>query len=203
MSYIGTGQWQPGVYGLPGTPDLPFGVPGPGSPKIPKGAKPPTTPYGLFPTSAKWGDVLNVTGDFSGLHQGQAVVRFAGVAAQAIAIMGPFGGSVVVPKGAETGACQIELNGRVVFGTNCVISRGLSGGPLPAQAPEHAAVRAWKNFGTGSPLGQMKVMKVATLVPGGVTKPSFLQRHGTAIALGAVAIAVVGGGIYLSRRRRK
>lgn len=142
--------FQPGIFGLPGHPDIAFGVPGPGSPGIPAGASPITQPAGLFPTNVKWGDVVNVTGPFAGAFQGQVLVRFAGVPAQAVAIMGPFGGSVVVPDGAETGACQIELNGRTIYGTNCVVSKGLSGGPPPARAGEH--LPAWKNVGEGTQL---------------------------------------------------
>jgi hypothetical protein len=109
-------------------------------------------PASLFPTSAKWGDVVTVQGNFAGLHQGEVVVRFAGVPAQAIALTSAYGGSVVVPEGAQTGACQVEVQGRQVFGTNCTISKGLSGGPLPAQAPEHASAQAWKDFGPGTAL---------------------------------------------------
>lgn len=208
MSYFcQAGQWQPGVYGLPGRPDMPSGVPGPGSPGVPSGATPATQPFGLFPTNAKWGDVINVTGDFTGLHQGQALVRFAGVPAQAISIMGPFGGSVVVPEGAESGSCRIEVDGRQVFGAHCVISKGISGPRAPARAPEHAAVRAWKNFGTGTPLlglGQLQG-PIKRVMPGGIKaaapQPSFLERHKTTLTVGAVAVAVIGGGIYLLRRR--
>jgi len=148
----GGSPFQPGIIGLPNAPDLPFGIPGPGTPGIPPGAQAPTQPAGLFPTNVKVGDVVNVTGPFSGTFQGQVLVRFAGAPAQAIAMMSPFGGSVVVPEGAQTGACTVELDGRTIFGTNCVVSQGLSGGGAPARAPEHAAVRAWKNFGEGSSL---------------------------------------------------
>jgi hypothetical protein len=45
------GQFQPGIFGMPGKPDMAFGIPGPGSPGIPPGASPATQPAGLFPTS--------------------------------------------------------------------------------------------------------------------------------------------------------
>lgn len=90
MSYSRSlGQFQPGIFGLPGRHDMAFGIPGPGSPGI---------------------------------------------------------------DGAESGACQIEVDGRIIYGTGCTVSRGESGGPPSARAPEHAAVRAWRNFGEGSAL---------------------------------------------------
>ncbi|MBT8452976.1 MAG: hypothetical protein KJO40_13490 [Deltaproteobacteria bacterium] len=146
MSYYsdhGIGQFQPGVFGARRGADMPTGVPGPASPMHPT----PAMPASLFPTNAKWGDVVTVQGNFAGLHQGEVLVRFAGAPAQAIALTSAYGGSVVVPQGAQSGACQVEVQGRQVFGGSCVISEGRSGPSLPAQAPEHAAVRAWKDFG--------------------------------------------------------
>ncbi len=140
--------FQPGIFGLPGRPDIAAGVPGPSSPMHPT----PTMPASLFPTNVKWGDVVTVQGPFAGKFQGQVLVRFAGVPAQAVALTSQFGGSVVVPEGAESGACQIEVDGRVVHGTNCVVSRGMSGPMPPARAPEHRGVRAWKNVGEGTAL---------------------------------------------------
>lgn len=157
------GQFQPGVYGLRPGADMAVGVPGPMSPMG------MSMPASLFPTNVKWGDVVTVQvpPDPMGLHQGSILVRFQGVPAIAPDMMSNYGGSVVVPVGAETGACTIEVDGRTVFGTNCVVSKGLSGGGLPAQAPEHAAVAAWKTYtlGPGSPLH------------GGPMNPYFADRY--------------------------
>jgi len=87
-----------------------------------------------------------------------------------VALLSRYGGSVVVPVGAETGACTIELNGRQIWGANCVVSKGLSGGGLPAQAPEHAAARAWKNYGEGSALLGTRIEPPDQLVPSGEGK---------------------------------
>jgi hypothetical protein len=95
----------------------------------------------------KVGDVVNVTGPFAGKFQGQVIVRFAGAPGVAPAITGPFGGSLVVPHEAETGACTIEVDGRIVHGASCVVSKGLSGGRAPARAPEQRWARGWKGVG--------------------------------------------------------
>jgi hypothetical protein len=98
----------------------------------------------MFPARAKVGDVVTVTGPFANKMQGQVVVRFAGSRGIAVNLTGPFGGTVVVPPDAETGACTITVDGRRVFGRNCVISKGRSGGPPPARAPRRGG---WYNFG--------------------------------------------------------
>ena len=135
---------------------LPGPVPGPGSPGV--GPVGPSMPAGLFPTNVKWGDVVNVTGPFAGKFQGQVLVRFAGVSAVAPALTGPFGGSVVVPDGAQTGACTIEVDGRTVFGTNCVVSASTGFVERPARAPEHRGFRAWHNVGQGTPLAAERAL---------------------------------------------
>lgn len=173
--------------GFPFPGGLPGPTPGPGAPGIPV-PPPPTMPAGIFPTNAKWGDVLNITGPFAGLHQGQVVVRFAGASGVAPALTSAFGGSVVVPRGAETGACQIVVNGRTVFGTNCVISKGLSGGGLPAQAPEHRTQRAWKNFGPGTPLAGDSSMSY------GDDGSSYTRGVGAVASLDRGASSAKGGG---------
>jgi hypothetical protein len=111
-------------------------------------------PAQLFPTSnLKWGDVVNVTGPFQGLHQGQIRVKFQGASWQAPAMQGPFSASVRVPEGAETGVCAIEVNGRRVFGTQCTITpaTGFRGQKVaPARGPYG---EAWKDFGDKSLMG--------------------------------------------------
>ena len=143
--------------GFPGFPGgLPGPVPGPGSPGI--GPVGPSMPAGLFPTTVKWGDVVNVTGPFAGKFQGQVIVRFAGAPSVAPALTSPFGGSVVVPDGAQTGACTIEVDGRTVFGTNCVVSGSTGFVERPARAPEHRGFRAWHNVGQGTPLASERAL---------------------------------------------
>jgi hypothetical protein len=173
--------------------DVASGVPGPASPGHPT----PSMPASLFPTTVKWGDVVTVQGNFAGKFQGQVVVRFAGVPAQAIAMMSPYGGSVVVPEGAQTGACQVEVDGRVVFGANCVISKGLSGGPLPAQAPEHAAVRAWKNYGPSTALlgtgGDMPYFADSYQGAGAIAASAPAPRSAPAPTVGRIAGSPTAG----------
>ncbi len=141
------GDFGPQTFpGFPG--GLPGPVPGPGSPGIPIGAPVATVPAALFPTTLQWGDVVNVTGPFAGKFQGQVLVRFVGAPAQAIAMAGPYGGSVVVPDGAQTGACTVEVDGRTVFSANCVIREATTVG----RPREHAAIESWKNVGTGRQL---------------------------------------------------
>ena len=85
-------------------------------------------------------------GPFAGKFQGQVVVKFQGAPAEAIAMTGPYGGSVVVPEGSETGLCTIEMDGRQLFGTNCVVSPT---GPLPQARPqEPRSAPSWKGVRT-------------------------------------------------------
>lgn len=129
-----------------GFPGFPGFLPGPiTGPNVgPFGPAGPSA--GIFPTNVKTGDVVNVTGPFAGKFQGQVVVRFAGAGPQAISMLGPFGGSVVVPPGAETGACTIEVDGRTVHSATCVIT------PSSSRAPEHKGFQSYKNFGTKLPV---------------------------------------------------
>jgi hypothetical protein len=62
-------------------------------------------------------------------------------------ILGPFSASVVVPDGSETGECAIEINGRRVFGTNCVITPASTVGGQVMRPKEHTRTAAWKDFG--------------------------------------------------------
>jgi hypothetical protein len=90
----------------------------------------------------RWGDVVSVMGPFAGKFQGAVVVKFAGARAEAIALTSAYGGSVIVPEGAETGLCSIELDGRQVYGTNCVVSPT---GPNPQARPKELKdMRSWK-----------------------------------------------------------
>jgi hypothetical protein len=98
-------------------------------------------PASIFPTHTRVGDVVNVTGPFGGLHQGQVRVKFQGTGWLSPQLMGPTMASVVVPQGAENGLCQIEIDGRRVFGTNCIIEKGTD----RIGSPSHAGrdTRAW------------------------------------------------------------
>lgn len=128
----------PGMFpGFPG--GLPGPVPGPDSPGFIGPVLGPAA--SLFPTNVKWGDVVSVMGPFAGKFQGQVVVRFEGAPPMSVAMQGPYGGSVIVPDGAQTGACTIELDGRQVFGTNCVVTPTV-GGPKPR---EHTDIESWKH----------------------------------------------------------
>jgi hypothetical protein len=53
--------------------------------------------------------------------------------------------SVVVPEGAENGLCEVEINGRRVFGTNCIVEKGT----VRVGKPSHAGrdTRAWTQKG--------------------------------------------------------
>lgn len=185
----GLGQAGPGLYGFRQGADLAMGVPGPMSPQ-------PMGPgmASLFPTNVKWGDVVTVQiQPQMGTHQGSILVRFQGVDAIAPDMMSPYGGSVVVPVGAETGACTIEVDGRTVFGTNCVISRGLSGGGLPAQAPEHQSLTAWKHYtmGPGSALhgGSMPYFSDSYQGVGAIAAHDIAPRSAPAPTVGRLVTA--------------
>lgn len=112
--------------------------PQPGAPNIPPGTLPAATAANIFPTNVKWGDVVQISGPFGGVEQGRVVVRFAGAEPQAVFINGPWGGSAVVPDGAETGACRIELDGRTIFGATCSVTPSTE-----ARAPEHRGREHW------------------------------------------------------------
>jgi hypothetical protein len=98
----------------------------PASPVPHRGTGPvgPTMGADIFPKHTRVGDVVNVTGPFAGLIQGQVRVKFEGGPWLSPTLMGPFSASVVVPEGAVTGVCEIEIDGRRVFGTNCVVDPG-------------------------------------------------------------------------------
>ena len=124
------------------------GAPGPVPPPPGGTVAGPTMPAQLFPTSnLRWGDVVNVTGPFQGLHQGQVRVKFTGAPWQAPTMQGPFSASVIVPEGAKTGECAIEINGRRAFGTQCVIvpATGYKGQKVAPRGGPYG--EAWKDFG--------------------------------------------------------
>ncbi len=121
-------------FGMP----MPIQAPGPGIPG-------PTMPSSIYPTTnLRWGDPVTVTGPFAGQFQGNVRVKFAGAPWQAPAILGPFQATVQVPDGAQTGACVVEINGRVAFGTQCSV---VPGGALRGRLAERKDTRAWKDFG--------------------------------------------------------
>lgn len=115
--------------------------PRPGAPLIPPGTPPAATQAAIFPTNVKVGDVVQVTGPFGAVEQGRVVVRFAGAEPQAIFLNGPWGGSAVVPDDAVTGACEVELDGRVIFGTTCNVIRERA-----SAAPEHRGKEHWSSM---------------------------------------------------------
>lgn len=122
------------------------GGPGPVPPPPGGTVAGPSMPAQLFPTdNLRWGDVVNVTGPFQGLFQGQVRVKFTGAPWHAPSMQGPFSASVRVPEGSETGECLIEIDGRRVFGTQCTISPSTGSAPKRGPYPE-----AWKNFGEKS-----------------------------------------------------
>lgn len=108
------GQW----------PGFPGGLPGPVS-RAP-GPIGPTMPTSIFPTHTRVGDVVTITGPFAGLVQGQVRIRFRGTSWLSPQIIGPATASVVVPEGAQNGLCEVEVNQRRVFGTNCIIDPSTS-----------------------------------------------------------------------------
>lgn len=137
MSYRATGNLPGGFPGFPGM------LPGPIAPH--PGAPGPTVPANIFPTHTRVGDVVNVTGPFGGFGQGQVRVRFQGTSWLYPQIMGPTMASVVVPEGAQNGLCEIEINGRRVFGTNCIVDQG----EVRVGRPSHAGrdTRSWTERG--------------------------------------------------------
>lgn len=100
---------------------FPGGLPGPVPAHRGTGPIGPTMGASIFPTTLRAGGVANVTGPFAGLVQGQVRVKFEGSRWLSPSMQGPYSASVVVPPSARTGLCEIEINGRRVFGANCVI----------------------------------------------------------------------------------
>lgn len=132
-------------------PFFPGGLPGP-VPPPPGGVVPgPTMPANIFPTQGlRWGDVVNITGPFQSLFQGQIRVKFSGAPWQAPAIQGPFSASLIVPDGARTGECAIEINGRRAFGTQCGITPASTTNGQVVRPGEHKDIQSWKDFGEKS-----------------------------------------------------
>lgn len=137
MSYYAS-LGQPGWF-----PGGPGGLPGP----ISRAAGPvgPTMPTSIFPTHTRVGDVVTITGPFGALGQGQVRVRFNGTSWLSPRMMGPATASVVVPAGAQTGVCEVEIGGRRVAGANCVIDRGTQRIGRPSH--KGRSVRAWTQKG--------------------------------------------------------
>ena len=126
----------------PGTfPGFPGGLPGPIS-RAP-GPVGPNMPSSLFPTHTRVGDVVTVTGPFGGLAQGQVRVKFHGARWMSPQIIGPGTASVVVPRGARNGLCEIEVNGRRVWGTNCIVDKGVDRTGDPSH--KGRSVRSWRH----------------------------------------------------------
>lgn len=120
MSYVPVGSGLPPNIAFPG---FPGGLPGPVPAHRGPGPIGPTMGASLFPTHTRVGDVVNVTGPFAGLMQGQVRVKFQGAPWVYPSMQGPFSASVTVPPGAQNGLCEIEANGRRIFGTNCIVDQ--------------------------------------------------------------------------------
>jgi len=148
---------------------MPIQAPGPGIPG-------PTMPSSIYPTSnLRWGDPVTVTGPFAGQFQGNVRVKFAGAPWQAPAILGPFQATVQVPDGAQTGACVVEINGRVAFGTQCSV---VPGGALRGRLSERQDTRSWKDFGPKD-LNGMGYIVLGAVTVGEL--PADIQKKITAI----------------------
>lgn len=163
MSYIVDRRALGALPPFPGFPGgLPGAVPGPFSPGFVPGAMPGIAGgVSMFPTSVRWGDVITVMGPFAGMFQGQVVARMQGVSGGiAIAMTGPHGGSFVVPEGAQTGSCTVEVNGRQMFGANCVVA---TAGPGQGRPAEHRAIRAWHGAGPMAGYDREALLKWAAM----------------------------------------
>ena len=169
MSYLPVGGPPP--FDVFQSFENPWGAGGPGALiQPPRGVTVgPTMPYGLFPTQVSWGDVVNVTGDFRGQIQGQVRVKFQGAPWMAPSIQGPFAAAVTVPEGAESGECAIEVNGRRVFGANCVVTKRT--GAQAAMPTGQKDFPTWHNFGPKSVSGvadAVTQINLVTLAIGGL-----------------------------------
>lgn len=102
-------------------------------------------PTHIFPTHTRVGDVVTITGPFGGMTQGSVRVKFQGSNWLSPQMMGPGTASVVVPEGAENGVCEVEINGRRVFGTNCIVDAGTDRVGHPSHKGRDA--RAWTQRG--------------------------------------------------------
>ena len=109
---------------LPGSsfPAFPGFLPGP--PQRFEGAPTPTMPTSIFPTHTRVGDQVTISGPFGTFAQGQVRVKFEGTGWLSPQLLGPATASVIVPQGARNGLCEVEINGRRVFGTNCIVDAG-------------------------------------------------------------------------------
>ena len=172
-----------------------FGGPMPILP--PAGVVPgPAMPANIFPTNnLRWGDPVNVTGNFSGLMQGQVRVKFAGAPWQAPAIMGPFSATVQVPEGAQTGECLIEVNGQQVFGSQCSVVPGVSiTKPHPVLGVRKNTA-AWQNYGDMSRMGDagQDAPLGRVLMAGGALAGAYHGYKRNHSVGWAVAWAILGG----------
>lgn len=195
MSYQATGQNFPG-----GWPGFPGGLPGPI--QTHPGPAGPNVPASIFPTHTRQGDVVNIVGPFGGFGQGQVRVRFQGSGWLYPQIMGPTAASVVVPQDAETGLCEVEMNGRRIFGTNCVIEKGQV---RVGQKSHGRDTRAW-NW-AGGELVKVQGLGTAPMLP-----PDYYQKkeksalhpyRGAIEVMAAVAAGVALYGWYSKNKTLK
>lgn len=133
MAYVPVGAGLPGGFPIPG------GLPGPPSRAV--GPIGPTMPTSIFPTTLRVGEPVNITGPFGTLGFGSVRVKFVGAPWINASIIGPATATVIVPRGAQNGLCEVEINGRRAFGTNCTINpgvvqtRAMGDAPLGVQIP--------------------------------------------------------------------
>lgn len=83
----------------------------------------PSVSYSMFPTNVRVGDPVTITGPFSGKAGHQIRVRFTGSQWLYPSMQTPVTGSVLVPASAQNGVCEIEVNGKRVWGGNCIVDR--------------------------------------------------------------------------------
>ncbi len=136
------GPWPP-----PGMP----GSPGPMEP--PSFGTPVTAnmPVSVFPTSGRTGDPVTIVGPFGGLSAHQLRVRFTNSSWQYPTIIGAGQATVTVPRDAETGRIEVEINGRItghmftVRGDSPAETRAHKGFEAPWQRhQEYVNVSGWE-----------------------------------------------------------
>ena len=175
--YATVGQIPGGFPGFPGM------LPGP--PSRHPGVPGPSMPTSIFPTHTRVGDVVTITGPFAGLIGGQVRVKFQGTGWMSPSMIGPATASIVVPPGAENGLCEVEINGRRVFGTNCIVdpgeARGLHHGGVygrrgPGRHRVFRRLRAMHGLGADAPALRPAIAVRDTFSP---SEPRFRTRRVT------------------------
>lgn len=152
-----------------GFPAFPGMLPGP--PRRFTGMPTPNMPTSIFPTHTRVGDVVTITGPFGGLAQGQVRIKFNGSRWLSPQMMGPATASVVVPAGARNGLCEVEINGRRTFGTNCIVDAGEIRGKH-----HRGAIYSRRAIGDDAPALRPQIAPRDTFTP---AEPRFTARRVT------------------------